>query len=224
MSNQTLEFKLLDVQSVAIKLAVVAGDGVNFSGYASVFNGVDSYGDTIAKGAFTDTLKNRQRSIKMRWNHYGSVIGKWLTIEEDDIGLRVVGELTPGHKTADDVAALLKHGAIDGISIGYYVRDYESNGAGRILKNIELVEISVVEEPADLMAKVTAVKNMLECATSLSDIEKLLRSRGGFSQTEATAIVASVKKLHHGDRDSEIKNLFSNFLRNHDNERHGETG
>ena len=102
-----MEQKLLQTKLTGVKFDE---SGLKFSGYASVFNGVDSYNDTIIKGAYSETLKNREREIKMRWNHVGPVIGKWTEIKEDDTGLWVEGELTPNHSLANDVAASMKHG------------------------------------------------------------------------------------------------------------------
>ena len=202
-----MEVKHLNLSSVEIK---ADGDGgYRFSGYASKFDGVDSYGDSIVAGAYKDTLANRDRPVMLKWNHYGPVIGKYLTIEEDDQGLLVEGELTKGHRQADDTAALLNHRAISGLSIGYYVKDYEMKDDIRYLKSIELIEISVVEQPADNQAHITDLKS----ATKYKDVEKFLRQK--FSNTEATAIVAAVKKLH-GEREQENQqeetlNLLNNF-------------
>ena len=77
------EYKLLDVETTEFKFDGETGE---FEGYASVFNGVDSYGDTIMPGAYKATLKKRDRSVKMRWNHYGPVIGKYLEMFEDENG------------------------------------------------------------------------------------------------------------------------------------------
>lgn len=133
-----------------------------FSGYASKFNGVDSYGDTIVPGAYSKTVSERERPIAMRWNHTGPVIGKWLKAEEDEHGLYVEGELTPGHSVATDVYALMKHGAVTGLSIGYRIPTggSEKKGDVRLLKQIELVEISVVEEPADFSARISNIKSL----------------------------------------------------------------
>lgn len=203
-----MHHKLLTVDQTSVKFSGVSGE---FSGYASVFGGVDSYGDTIAPGAYKKTLKTRERAVKMRWNHYGPVIGKWLSIEEDDKGLLVTGQLTPGHSVASDVAASLKHGAVDGLSIGYYVRkeDRDNTTGTRLLKEIELIEISVVEEPADNMARIADVKSALEEAQSLKEIEELLRDVGGFSKLNAKTLVARVKSLVHRDdvADSQTKTI-----------------
>lgn len=189
-----LHHKSLAIEAVEVKFDQ-GREGV-FSGYASMFNGKDSYGDTILKGAYHDTLMNRERPIQMRWNHWGPVIGKWLKIEEDDKGLYVEGELTPGHSRAMDVYASLKHGAVTGMSIGYYPKEYEElKDGGRLLKAIDLVEISVVETPADVNAQIGDVKSAVEQAQSLKEIESILRDVGGFSHAQAKALVARVKAV-----------------------------
>lgn len=205
-----MELKLLNTKMTNVKFD---DSGLKFSGYASVFNGLDSYNDRIIKGAYSETLVNREREVKMRWNHYGQVIGKWTEIKEDDNGLWVEGELTPNHSLANDVAASMKHGAIDGMSIGYYVKDYEQKGDVRELKQIELIEISVVEEPADNAARVSELKSLSECK-SLKEIEKSIRRSFGLSQTEATAIVSAVKNVTHGEREEQENEEVKNFIKN----------
>lgn len=186
-----------------------AGKAMQFAGYASKFNGVDSYGDTIAPGAYVETIGMRQRPILMKRNHWAGVIGKWLTMREDEIGLYVEGEFTPGNREAEDTYALVKHGAISGLSIGYEPTEFEMLADGRrLLKRITLHEISVVDSPADAGAVIASVKD----AHGLKDVEAILRSRG-FSQSEATAIVARVKSLAHGDRADEGKAV-ADMLRN----------
>ena len=199
-----MQIKTLQTSSLDLKFA---GENMRFSGYASVFNGVDSYGDTIVPGAYAKTLTGpREREVKMRWNHYGPVIGKWFRMVEDEKGLFVEGELTPGHSKAVDVYASLKHGAIDGLSIGYYPVQIEQKDDGtRLLKEINLIEISVVEEPADVAARISDIKGALQSAMGLKEIEALLRDAGGFSRADATAIVSRVKALALGDRDAELR-------------------
>lgn len=194
--------KQINIDEIGFKFA---DSGMQFSGYASVFNGVDSYGDMIQKGAYEETLKNRQRPIRMRWNHYGEVIGKWTTLKEDNKGLYVEGELTPNHSKAMDVYASMKHGAVDGMSIGYRVVSSEKleNGVN-LLKQIDLVEISVVEEPADLGAKIGDVKAMIDQFTTLKDYENFLRE-SGFSKDAATLFVGRMKSLCRSESDAEMR-------------------
>ena len=63
-----------------------------FEGYASVFGGIDSFGDTIMKGAFAETIKDRDHPVLMLYGHGSqNVVGKWIHMEEDDVGLFVQG-------------------------------------------------------------------------------------------------------------------------------------
>lgn len=199
-----MQHKSLGLSSVNLKF-----DGTNprvFEGYASVFGGVDSYGDTILKGAYSETIKpesRRGRPIRMRWNHFGPVVGKFIDIYEDDIGLFVRGELTPGHSVAEDIAASMQHGAVDGLSIGYTIPEdgMEYDGVVRVLKRVNLIEISVVEEPADVSARVDSIKSILETAETMRDLEKCLRDVGGFSKTDAVALISRIKSIDRGERD-----------------------
>lgn len=198
--------KTLQLEDVSLKME---GETGKFSGYASVFGGVDSYGDTIIKGAFESTLRARQP--KMFFNHEWTMpIGKWIKVKEDDHGLFVEGELTQGVTLSADVRAAMKHGTIDGLSIGGFIKkgDYEDTEGGRIIRKwSNLAEVSPVVFPADGAARIDAasVKSidfesaLPECMTE-RDIEKLLRD-SGLGKWEAMAIVSRVKAIVAG-RDS----------------------
>ena len=193
MQHKNLSFDRLELK--------LSESGRKFSGYASVFGGVDSYGDTILPGAYKKTIGKRERPIQLRWNHYGPVIGKWVAIDEDEKGLYVEGELTPGHSVAEDAYASLKHGSVTGMSIGYRAKQINVISDDlRELKEIELIEISIVESPADLAAQISDVKSAIEDAESLKEIERLLRDAAGFSRSDAVALVSRIKSLAHGDR------------------------
>jgi HK97 family phage prohead protease len=186
------------------------GTGYKFSGYASVFNGIDSYGDRIAPGAYNSVLKKMEsgafRVPKMFINHkaWDLPIGKWIDLAEDDVGLKVNGELTAGNPTADAVAASMRHGTIDGLSIGFRLGEndtetiQEKGQSIRLIKNItELVEISVVTFPADEEARVdlVTVKTALEQVQSIRDFENFLRESGGFSKALAMATARQAKRV-----------------------------
>ena len=195
----TMQIKTTPLDALELKFV---GEAMRFSGYASVFGQVDSYGDTIAPGAYKDTLIDRERPVRMRWNHYGPVIGKWIRIDEDTKGLYVEGELTPGHRVAVDTYASMKHGAIDGMSIGYTADQFKSLPDGRrLLEKIGLVEISVVEEPADLGARVAGIKS----ASTIREIEATLRDSCGFSRADALTLVTRIKSMLQGELAAEEK-------------------
>ena len=153
--------KTLALADCEVKLA---GDSATFAGYASVFGGVDSYGDTILRGAFDGTLTRNGRP-KMFYNHeWDMPIGKWLKVKEDDHGLWVEGELTPGNQASEDVRAALKHGTVDGLSIGYRVVKelIDRENDVRQLKEIDLWEGSPCVFQACPDAEVAEVKAEME--------------------------------------------------------------
>ena len=205
--------KTLKIEDVSLKMD---GETGKFSGYASVFGGVDSYGDTILKGAFQHAIASEMP--KMFFDHaWDMPIGKWTKAEEDSKGLFVEGELTPGLTLAADVHAAMKNGTLDGLSIGGYLKkgDYEETEKGRIItKWSKLLEVSPVVFPADSSARITNVKHMdfesllPECKTE-RDIERLLRD-AGLGKWEAMAIVSRAKAIFDGrdaQEDAEAKRI-----------------
>lgn len=177
-----------------------------FAGYASVWGSVDSYGDTVAQGAFSKTLDERGLP-KMYFGHRSDMlpIGKWVEANEDDKGLYVRGELTPGRQFADEVYASLKHGTVGGLSIGFYDRGSEElEGGGRLLKEIELVEVSVVNEPAEKLARITSVKSAIAAFDTLRDCEVFLRD-AGFSRSEAKAFVSRFSAMARRDAAAQLQ-------------------
>lgn len=187
------------------------GDDGSFSGYASVFDVVDSYSDVVKKGAFVasiERLKEKNRKLPILWMHDPSKpIGTFTKLIEDEYGLYVEGQLL-----VDDVAqakeayALLKAEAISGMSIGYYLKKYESDKDEGIwnLTEIDLFETSLVTFPANDQARVIDVKSKLEEGElpTLKEFERLLRE-SGFSKTQATAIANhGLSKLHKEQSES----------------------
>ena len=199
-----MQHKLIDLNQIEVKFDD-ARRGF-FSGYASVFGGVDAYGDTIMPGAYKSTIEMRKRPVQMRWNHFGEVIGKWLDIRETEKGLWVEGELTPGHSKAEDVYASLKHGAISGLSIGYRpVKSFPNETGGLDLHEIDLVEISVVESPADLAAQIGDIKSDFESFTTYKEFESYLREPRSYSRSDATVLVNCIKTIAYSECMEEMK-------------------
>lgn len=201
-----LNFKGITLQDVELKFDE---GGRRFKGYASTFNGNDSYGDTILPGAYAKTIAEHGMP-KMFWGHDWDIpIGKWLSAVEDEKGLLVEGEFTPGNSQADAVMAAMKHGTVNGLSIGFRLAegDYErKKDGGRIIKNVtKLYEISVVNFPADEDARISEVRSEeVDELKTIRDFENFLRDSGGFSKSVATSIVAKAKKLFADQRESDV--------------------
>ena len=130
------------------------------SGYASTFGNVDSVGDKVAKGAFAISIATKMP--KMLWQHdRWQPIGSWTDAKEDDYGLWVQGRILKTVPQGLTAFNLLKEEAISGLSIGYRVQDYEYDNDTGIytLKQVNLLEVSVVTFPANELAEVSNVKS-----------------------------------------------------------------
>ena len=190
-----------------------------FEGYASKFGGVDSYGDTIIKGAYEKTLKaDRKPSMFVNHDSYHVPVGDWIELSEDDTGLFVVGKVDMNHKDGPTVHSALKRGAMDGLSIGYKVAKgggIENDTGGMDLSEIILREISVVNFPADDAARISNVKQEIENLKSLKDFELFLRDSGNFSKAMAVTYVSQIMKLKRSDSvaDDEIAELKTRAIR-----------
>lgn len=149
------------MKAAALSVRAVEPDGT-FEGYASLFNRQDMGRDVVAPGAFAESLARRgARSIKMLFQHDANQpIGVWDTIREDARGLYVTGRLIPEVTKAREVLAMMRAGAIDGLSIGFRaLAGKRDRGSGvRRLARVDLWEISVVTFPMLPGACVTAVK------------------------------------------------------------------
>lgn len=130
-----------------------------FEGWAAVFGNVDQGGDRIEAGAFAKTLKKGAGAVRLLWNHDpGHPIGVWDALEEKDKGLFGRGRFVMEVAKAKEVHALAKAGAIGGLSVGYRTVKSMMDGAVRVLKEVELWEVSLVTFPMNLQGKITAVK------------------------------------------------------------------
>jgi HK97 family phage prohead protease len=191
--------KTLSLSDAKVKFADDGGG--TFAGYASVFGGVDAYGDTIVRGAYEHTLRSHGKP-KMFVNHdsWGLPVGKWIVAKEDDHGLYVEGEFTPNMARADEARAALKHGTVDGLSIGYALKkgDYEELEDGkRVIKRVtRLFEVSVVTFPADEAARVdlgSVKSDDIDGIETVRDFERFLRDAGGLSIELVKALTARAK-------------------------------
>jgi uncharacterized protein len=130
---------------------------VRFAGYAALFDRVDRGGDVVRRGAFADAVKAGPARVPLLWQHEaGRPIGRIEMLAEDARGLRVIGRLGEA-RAGREAAALLKDGAIGGLSFGYRVRSGRE-GARRELTDLELVEVSLVTFPMQPAARVHAVR------------------------------------------------------------------
>lgn len=175
-----------------------------FEGYASVFHSVDSVGDTILPGAFAKSLAaDRMPAMFINHDHYAIPIGDYLEMREDDVGLFTRGRIDLNHRDGPSAYSAMKRGAMSGMSIGFTMGkdDYDQrDGGGRVIKNLSLMEVSIVTFPTEDKARITGVKADELDFFDLRSCEQWLRESVGFSKGAATALVSRI--LRYGRSES----------------------
>ena len=136
--------KKLETKEFAFVLTKMDEEAGTCKGYASVWEVVDSYGDSVKRGAFKKTLKDN-RSFPLLWSHNVSEPIGVLGGEEDDHGLAIEGKINLDVQRGREVRALMRQGAVNGLSIGYQTvkEDVNRETGTRVLKEIKLWEVSV---------------------------------------------------------------------------------
>ena len=180
-----------------IEIKAVNEDGL-FSGYASVFEEIDSYRDIVKRGAFEKTLaesESKGRAVPILWQHDAAKpIGVYTELKEDEHGLYVEGQLNMDVQQAREALSLLRQKALSGISIGYNSVRYDTDvkSGVRRLYELKLYEASLVTFPACDGARVTDVKTILADGQlpSLHEFEDFL-CEAGFSRSQAKAIAGN---------------------------------
>lgn len=196
-----------ETRSFALQIKATGDDGT-VEGYGSVFGVKDNYDDVIASGAFQDTLKAHKAAgtmPAMLWQHDAAEpIGVWTEMAEDAKGLRIVGKLALDTVRGKEAHALLKMGALNGLSIGFMSKQwaYDRDTEVRTLTEIDLWEVSLVTFPANGKARITNVKAAdIAGLKTIRQAEKALRD-AGFSDDAAKALVAEVKRIALDERDA----------------------
>lgn len=122
------------------------------------FGAADRVGDVIHKGAFAAA----KPPLPMLFGHQpNDPIGVWNEIVEAPDGLQVKGQLLIDDvPRAREVHALVKSGALRGISIGFQTQQAKPRrGGGRDITALDLVEISLVTVPMHPGARITSSKS-----------------------------------------------------------------
>jgi HK97 family phage prohead protease len=159
-------------------------------------------------GAFRTSLSQRGAAgVKLLFQHDpAEPIGVWLELAEDTKGLYGRGRLMPEVAKAREVLALMRAGALDGLSIGFRAVKgaREARSGIRRLKEIDLWEISVVTFPMLPEARVRTVKTgpFAGRLPTEREFERWLTRDAGLSRADARAIIASGLKTLTARRDA----------------------
>jgi len=166
------------------------GKAGKLEGYASTFANFDRQGERVVKGAFKKSLPEFQRDGFIAVSHDWDSLPVATVTEafEDDHGLFLSAEFhsTPLAQEARTIAQeRLDRGKSVSFSIGYEVLGDEYVDEGRLLKDLKLFEVSLVNVPANPLATVTGVKAMLEASMTID----------AHSDVVEAAIAGYVKRL-----------------------------
>ena len=182
----------------------------SFEGYGSIFGNVDLGNDVIQAGAFQKSIKKTgPKGVKLLYQHKTDMpIGVFESIEEDQKGLKVKGRLAMGTQAGRETYELMKMGALDGLSIGFKTSakgaHYDPKTRRRMIKEVELMEISVVTFPMNPRAKIRKVKGQ---DVSIREWENGLRDAFSLSRSEAKIAAKAVQDAFYL-RDAEIEKCF----------------
>lgn len=216
----------MKTKDFALQVKELSDDGT-FEGYGSIFGNVDSDGEKVLPGAFVESLAMHRREgsrVRMLWNHNAiEPIGVWDDLAEDAKGLWGKGQLVLEVQRAREIHALMKRGGIGGLSIGYRELDTDQEGAVRLLKKLELYEISPVSFPSNRRARIEAVKSerMDEFARRLRDgdpmpikeFEDILREAGVPKSMAVQIASVGYAKAIRSESEGDQANDAAKFLR-----------
>lgn len=184
------------MQHNSIHFEIKSISGRKFEGYGSVFGNRDLGGDIVLPGAFAKTLAEHKKAGTMPlmyWMHQpDQVPGVWEDMGEDKDGLYVRGELVDT-TLGRDVRTLLEKKAVRGLSMGYQAHDVDWDRDGnRLLKQVSLLEVSIVSMAMNPLARVEAMKARLsrdgEYVPSERELERLFRDAGCSKSVARTLI------------------------------------
>jgi HK97 family phage prohead protease len=147
---------------------------LHIKAYACAFGNVDSWGDIIAPTACDDFLKSEDASrMKLCYQHDAhEVIGVITDMGVDAIGMWIEADILDT-ATGSDVQKLIKAGAINEFSIGFYADKYHLERREgydydiRVLDAITIVEVSPVTRAANPKAILLDAKSTEDMSRSL---------------------------------------------------------
>lgn len=143
------------------KADFAVNDSGEISGIAWPFGSADRVGDMIQKGAFASV----NLPLTMLFGHdQNDPVGVWSEAVEQPDGLHLKGRLLVDDVArAREVRALVRSGAVRGISIGFVTRKASGRpGGGRTITELELLEASLVAIPMHPGARVTSAKSAIK--------------------------------------------------------------
>lgn len=179
--------------------------------------------EKISKGVFTRAIQNAQRDIDFLAEHNSKLIlastrNNSLELREDDEGLYMSATITPT-SWGKDYYELISSGILQNMSFGFRTikdswKPMEQGIFERTIEDLELIEVSVVRDPAysqstisargiDLVEDVEIPAELEEEIRNMDELKQMLTSLG----EQVTALAAEVRELRSATeaKDEEIR-------------------
>ena len=173
------------IDSDLIEKVQFNGEGGEITAYISSFGNRDKVGDIMDPSAFDKTIEDLQgKQLPMLLQHSQvDIIGAWKEFSINSRGVKATGQIFTETNNGSDALALVRRGLVGSTSVGFRSKNYEpildddGNLTGRLFKEVELVETSLVINPANERAKIVSVKNN-DNSINLRKLEELVRDSG----------------------------------------------
>jgi len=170
-----------------LEIKAITDEGA-IEGHAAVFGNIDHGLDRIERGAFKEWIKTAPGAIPMLWQHRpDEPIGVWDSMSEDRKGLYLKGSINQDVQRGREARSLAAQGAVTGLSIGYFPKEFRYEDDVRVLEKLDVIETSLATFPMNEEARVTSVKHL-----ERADLERYLREDWNLSRKAARAF------LHRG--------------------------
>lgn len=143
MKDKVLHFN----SAFSIKADSSNDTSIYIEGYASTTD-VDRQGDVVPQSVWEKGVKNYLKNpVILAYHDHGQPIGRMVEHKTDSKGLWIKARISSAAKQFQ----LIKDGILTAFSIGFRVLDAEYNSSAEVflIKELELVEISVVSVPAN---------------------------------------------------------------------------
>jgi len=162
----------MERKSFSLEVKEVDSQGI-FAGTANVYNIKDLAGDIVMPGTFAESIASKSR-LPLLYEHQDAI--GIIDVSETDKGVECVGQIALETSLGKDVYALMKMGAITGLSIGFLPLEWKWEGDTRIISKGTLLEVSAVAVPANQLARISEVKAADEAKKELAKLEEEIKT------------------------------------------------
>jgi len=153
-------------------------DSVYIEGYASTTD-IDRMGDVIPPSVWERGMENYLKNpVILAYHDYDDPCGRMIEHKIDNAGLWIKARIS----AAAEVFNLIRDGVLTAFSVGFRIKDAEYNAAAEVflIKEVELIEISVVSIPANQ-------NTLFSLSKAFENAEEFRQFKEQFANEEETA-------------------------------------